>query len=97
MPTLVGTLLADAHDLDVLAGTTAGNFPFEAFYVAGIDVLVPISEVFPTEPEDWIRGTRWRAIRGTRWTSVHGSGWDPVRGTRWPSVSGTPWPEVSKE
>ena len=77
-PGLTGTLLEDAHDLDVLANVTAGNMPFEAFYVSGIDLGVPASFIAPTHPEDWIRGTRWRFVRGHAWALV--------RGTRWPTV-----------
>lgn len=82
MPSLTGTLLADAHDLDVLANTTAGNFPFEAFYIAGIDVGIPVSDVPPADPQFWIRGTRWEPIKGRPWTPIIGSPWEPVRTPR---------------
>jgi hypothetical protein len=80
MPSLTGTLLADAHDLDVLAGTTAGNFPFEAFYIEGIDVGIPVSDVAPADPQFWIRGTRWDVIKGRPWTPIGvGAPWSQVR------------------
>ena len=95
-PGLTGTLLDDAHDLDVLANVTAGNMPFEAFYVAGIDVGIPSSFIEPANPEDWIRGTRWPFIHGRRWPSVQGTQWDAVRGLTWGPVRGPWWPTVNK-
>lgn len=82
MPTLTGTLLADAHDLPVLANTTAGNLPFEAFYIEGIDVGVPVTDVPPTAPDDWIGGSPWDQIQGRTWTPITGTGWPEVRHRR---------------
>lgn len=78
MPSLTGTLLADAHDLDVLAGTTAGNLPFEAFYIEGVEITFPSFELTPTDPDDWVRGTRWRTVRGTAWAAAGGTAWRTV-------------------
>jgi hypothetical protein len=80
MPSVTGTLLADAHDLDVLAGTTAGNFPFEAFFIAGIDVGIPEADVPPADPSEWIRGTRWEPIKGHAAAAITGTAWPDVRG-----------------
>lgn len=75
-PSVTGTLLADAHDLPVLANTTVGNMPFDAFYIDGVAVGVPVVDITPAPEERWIRGTRWEPMRGTAWA--------PVGGTRWP-------------
>lgn len=79
MPTLTGTLVDDAHDLDTLAGVALGDLPFGAYYIAGIDIGIPVSDVEPTDPDDWIQGTRWQTIKGRAWPETVGTRWPMVR------------------
>ena len=80
MPTLTGTLLADAHDLEVLANTTPLNLPFESFYIAEATIGIPVSDISPTDPRYWVRGgERWGAVAGRPTTSVRGGEWPDMR------------------
>ena len=79
MPDLTGTLIHDAHDLDSLAGIALGNLPFGAFYIEGIDIGIPVSDIEPTDPDDWIQGTRWHVIKGRAWSEIEGTRWPPLR------------------
>lgn len=79
MPSLTGTLVHDAHDLDSLAGLALGNLPFGAFYIAGIPIGIPVSDIEPAPPGDRIHGTAWSPVRGRGWTRITGTPWTPVR------------------
>ena len=74
-PSLTGTLLDDTLDLNVLAGIDLGDLPFNAYFIEGVEIGIPVTHIDPGDPMDWIRGTPWRPIRGRAWPTVHGTEW----------------------
>jgi hypothetical protein len=82
MPSLTGTLRADAYEPEVLAGATLAILPLQTYYIDPTTLGLPVTEVSPADPAEWIGGTRWEPIKGRPWTVLHGTAWRDVRHRR---------------
>jgi hypothetical protein len=87
MPSVVGTLVDNRHDLDSDYGQALADLPFDAYYIAGVDLAVP---------EAIIARHSAFVVTGTRWALVHGTAWDAVRGRAWSKVLGSAWPIIRR-
>jgi hypothetical protein len=82
MPALTGTLRADAFEPEVLAAATVAILPLQTYYIDPTTLGLPVTEVSPADPAEWIRGTRWEAIKGHPTTVITGTPWPDVRHRR---------------
>jgi hypothetical protein len=85
VPGITGVLDDNAVELvSQLLGNLA-DLPFNAFFVDGVDISLPVAVV--SRPSAFmVTGTPWPGVLGTTWPQVQGRGWHAIQGSPWRDV-----------